>query len=65
MSAHQTVVVDLSIDGENDGFVRVGQGLCAGLCTGGSACAGWNHSHEVFGAERTNTNDTETLMAED
>jgi hypothetical protein len=37
---NQTVVVDLAVDGKDDGLVGVGQGLSARLCEMGQCCRG-------------------------
>jgi hypothetical protein len=62
VSSDQTVVVNLTVDGEDDAIVGVGQGLSTRLCT--RRLIG-----RIFRDRRmvslTNTDNAKTLMAED
>jgi hypothetical protein len=60
-----TVVIDLTVDGENDGLVGVGQRLGARLCGKGSVPGVILSEGPKAGVVRTNTDDAQTLMAKD
>ena len=60
--SNQTVVVDLAIDGENDGLVGIGKRLGAGLC--GIVSDDSPHFEGGF-FFLTNANDAQTFKAKD
>lgn len=55
------MVVDLAVDGEDDAVIGVGQGLGTALwlCVSSAAL------EKAVGAQRTDTHDAQTLMAQD